>query len=151
MEATYTFRTRDGHKVSMKLTLTDDNVFSASGSITKKGHKKPYISGQCLDKLEFQDNYLSRCVVDMWKKYNLNDMHDGTVEQEAYLEKYKKENDLEHLGHHQICDILSEANLLVVDYNGKPFKYGSEWLKRDIPADDLRVLKHLISYINTEK
>ena len=44
----------------------------------------------------------------------------------------------------EACQYLDEQGLLVVDYKGKPYKYGSGWLTTPIPEEDLnRILKLL--------
>lgn len=86
-----------------------------------------------------QDNTMWKIIYRLWKAYHLNDMHAGTEIQEAILEDDFGE-DLYKLSYTDKCRWLSRYNLL--DDNG--YVYGHGWLYREIPADDLAVIKAII-------
>jgi hypothetical protein len=84
--------------------------------------------------------------------YHLNDMHAGTLEQEAELERAKADGRLPVYDYAKACDVLKAAGLYEVP-TGKTnrvnvvagdggnvdvpemYTYGHSWLKRDIPDD----------------
>ena len=73
-----------------------------------------------------------------WKKYHLNDLHAGTPKQEKALKK------VELLGgnyYDEACEYLKSINL----YEDNGYKYGSSWLKEEIPTKDLNEIKKLLS------
>lgn len=112
----------------------------------KLGLKAIRASGQCLDDAisAFRDCGL-RCrmlekVVPIWNKWHLNDTHAGTERQDEVLDKYKKEHPDWRYDYSEACKILKEHDLYedkqyLVD--GKPYKYGSKWLFREIPHEIL--------------
>lgn len=126
------------YQVLVKIELTNDNVFSACGKI--KFGKQTIISGQCLDIInEFlsKDKLFSK-IYKFWKKYHLNDLHAGTPKQEKALKKVKL------IGanyYDEACEYLKSINL----YEDNGYKYGSGWLKEEIPTKDLNEIKKLLA------
>ena len=92
-----------------------------------------------LSKLEVE-NKLFATIKELWHKYHLNDMHAGTPEQEESL---KKENLLSANDFEKACEYLKSIGLYEVEYEGKPYRYGSGWLHFPIPKKDLEKI-HLI-------
>lgn len=97
---------------------------------------------------------------EVWKKWHLNDMRAGTPEQMAELAKhdYSKSGN----GSHYLwaCDVLDKAGLLTVP-NPTPapqdavsrqwpstYKYGSAWLREEVPAD---VIEFLMGLPNSDR
>ena len=132
-------------KVKVEVELTSNNVFTASGSLIIPNRvlfkDDEYImGGQCLDELkEYINDETFNTIYVMWKKHHLNDMHAGTEKQEAalneagltqYANKYK-----------ECCDYLESINLLKDD----GYKFGTGWLKREIPEEDLNIIKGLLN------
>ena len=121
-------------------------VFSASGDVWNNIHTDIYCGGQCLDTLndfpEIRANPTFQKIYRLWKLYHLNDMHAGTVEQEKAL----KEHFGAHADYYDACNYLQSINLLVVPnpYTGKPYKYGSGWLYREIPEEDVKIIEELL-------
>lgn len=72
-----TFTDATGQTVFVEIEITDDR-FSMSGNITGHG------SGQILDQIKPADQAQTD-LVNIWRAYHLNDMHAGTIEQEAAL------------------------------------------------------------------
>lgn len=69
--------------------------------------------------------------------YHLNDMHAGTEKQEDFLEEYFKAHPDLPRTWENACQVLKDADLL--DDGG--YVYGTAWLYRKIPAEDmLRIL-----------
>ena len=81
--------------------------------------------------------------VSVWRKWHLNDMIAGSPAQMEYLESRRATNALEHA---VICEEL-EANDLQPDmhyfHDGKPYRYGTAWLKKEVPDDVIDFLKAL--------
>ena len=115
--------------------------FSVSGDVDEYG-----IAGQILNTLydvtSLRENPQFLEIYDLWSKYHLNDLTPGTPEQMDALAKIPNlSSACQYL---EACQYLDEQGLLVVDYKGKPYKYGSGWLTTPIPEEDLnRILKLL--------
>lgn len=75
----------------------------------------------------------------LWSKYHLNDLHAGTKEQEqALAEAYDKQNTKSFLkSFEEKCEYLKSIGLYEVEYQGKPYRYGSGWIFSPIPQNEL--------------
>lgn len=141
MKKTYNFEKRQGNKtitVRIELELSQDNKFSVVGYI-KDGLKN--YGGQCQDEIKqlFGDeNETVNTILDMWDKYHLNDMHPGTEAQEKALNEAGYKNWANEYS--KCCEYLDSVGLLID--NG--YKFGCGWLKRDIPSQDLEIIKGLL-------
>ena len=122
-------------------------VFTASGDVWNHLHTDIYMGGQCLDRLnEFpsvRNNSTFKKIYHLWKNYHLNDMHAGTAEQEAALKEHFGKN---HADFYERCDYLKSINLFTVKhpYTGEPYAYGSGWLYREIPEEDVKLIEELL-------
>lgn len=118
----------------VEVRLSDDEVFSACGTIGRR------CGGQCLDDmLEFlKDDEVFVKIYNYWKKYHLNNMHAGTIKQEDAIKEYL--NGGKRYDYAEVCKYLDGVGLLVDD----GYRYGSKWLKRDIPENDLKGIKELL-------
>lgn len=119
-------------KAVVEITLTEDGVFTASGSTA-------HYAGQCLDEINkiIIPNETFDLIYKMWKLHHLNDMHAGTEKQEqALAEKFGGVNANKYT---EQCEYLESIGLLYD--NG--YKFGSGWLKREIPQADLELIKSL--------
>lgn len=75
-----------------------------------------------------------------WDRWHLNDMQAGTPEQMAWLEEHAEEFPGYPTSHYDWAkDSLREAGLN--PHNG--YKYGSSWLKVDVPDDVIEFLRGL--------
>lgn len=74
-------------------------------------------------------------VQSIWKRWHLNDMRAGTPKQEAFIREWKLSHKYDYT---EACKALEEVGLLYD--NG--YKYGSSWLKEEVP---LEVIKYLFS------
>jgi len=72
----------------------------------------------------------------IWKRWHLNDMRVGTSVQEALLRR-AKDNDVDVSTYEKACDYLHNLDVLV----DKGHKYGSAWLKEELP-------QHVIDYLS---
>lgn len=118
--------------------------FSAWGNVWNKSQSLVVASGQILGRDELSklvaENKLFATIKELWRKYHLNDMHAGTPEQEEALEKANllSANDFD-----KACEFLKNEGLYEVEYEGKPYRYGSGWLHFPIHKKDLEKI-HLI-------
>jgi hypothetical protein len=71
-------------------------------------------------------------LVELWKRWHLNDMNAGDELQETYLRAHGRGKDYE-----ETCAILEKAGLLIHD----GYKYGSEWKAEKVPTDVLDELR----------
>lgn len=128
--------------VEVELELTDDGRFTASGTVWNSRHTDCIMGGQCLDDLmeydEMKMNLKFRVVYRWWKKWHLNDMHAGTVKQEEALEQAGLHNWASD--YDKCCKYLESVGLLID--NG--YKFGTGWLKRDIPYDTQESMRKFI-------
>ena len=131
-------RGRKINLVEVDVELSDKGVFTASGTIWNSKRTDCVCGGQCLDTIaKYVKNPTFKKIHGLWKQYHLNDMHAGTVRQEealdaAGLTEYAN-------NYRKCCDYLESIGLLVDD----GYKFGTGWLKRDIPAEDLEEIKKL--------
>jgi hypothetical protein len=133
MKRKFTFELKKNKaRATVEIELTDNGVFTASG------HTAHY-AGQCLEEInkEIKPNKTFDLIYKMWKLHHLNDMHAGTEKQEqALAEKF---NGVNANIYTEQCEYLESIGLLVD--NG--YKFGSGWLKREIPTEDLQLIKSL--------
>lgn len=138
MKKTITLKDKYTVHVHLELRENKDNkpVFSCCADCNRL-----HTHGQGLDKINpyMQNNTMWRIIYRLWKAHHLNDMHPGTEVQEAILEE-DFGDDLYKLSYTDKCRWLSRYNLL--EHNG--YKYGHGWIYREIPADDLAVIKAII-------
>lgn len=135
MEKTITIKGRYTVHVHLKLRKNKDNklAFSCSADCNRL-----HVHGQCLDDINpyMQNNTMWKIIYRLWKAHHLNDFNAGTRKQDNFLR-------LEGLENAQYIDKVRalKANDLLVD-NG--YTYGHGWLYREIPADDLAIIKAII-------
>lgn len=91
------------------------------------------------------NNELLDKFLEFWKSYHLNDMHAGTPEQDACIVRYGAKN----MDYRDKCQLLEAHGLYEVTLpNGTRYKYGTGWLRRDVPE---HVLEWLYELPNTDR
>ena len=136
----YYGRGRKINLVEVEVELSDDGVFTASANIWNSKHTDCVCCGQCLDEVaKYIKSDKFKKIYRLWKLYHLNDMHPGTEKQEEAL----LEAGLTGFAadYRKCCDYLESINLLVD--NG--YKFGTGWLKRDIPVEDFAEIEKLLT------
>ena len=135
-------------EVEMRLDYKDGDmsrpVLSICGDLWNARHTDIVMGGQCLDEMLKLDglscNPLFRKLYRLWKAYHLNDLHPGTVKQEQAIEDARKAG-------HKICSYEDSCKYLesvgLLDDDG--YRYGSKWLYRSIPEDDLKLIEELLN------
>ena len=138
MKKVFVFHRNDsekGRRVRIEVELTNENNFRACCA-------GPAIYwGQCLDRAQKELNIKNPVmteIVRLWKLYHLNDMKAGDKEQEKAIKEYTKNNSYDY---EKVCEYLESKNLLV--HNG--YRYGSAWLKEEIPQKDIEKIKELLA------
>lgn len=134
---------RKSNEATVRMSLKD-GVFSASGDIWNSKHTDIISGGQNLDEMRehLKGNKDFETIHSMWKKYHLNDMHAGTEKQEKALEK--KFGGVNANKYSEQVEYLKSIGL----YEDNGYKYGTGWLKRDIPEADLKTIVALIRKYN---
>ena len=103
--------------------------------------------GQCLDTIakDYPKNKEVQLIVELWKKYHLNDMNAGSPRQTEYLRSLG-----EYKNYDWACEELEKVDLLIdkeftypQQLNG--YRYGSAWLFREIPQQDIETIKQIIN------
>lgn len=132
-------------RVEVGLRLEDTNqgaVFTAGAKVWNPRGTGIVCGGQCLDELlPLIPDPAFRALVDMWRRYHLNNMHAGTPEQEAEVKRWLDGRRYEYT---TAREHLREVGLLTVEHNGKPYTYGTGWLFEPISATDLAWLRSVI-------
>lgn len=135
----YYGRGRKINLVEVKVELSDKGVFTASATVWNSKKTDCVCAGQCLDEIakHIKSDKFKK-IHRLWKQYHLNDMHAGTEKQEAAL----IEAGLTSFAtdYRKCCDYLESIDLLVDD----GYKFGTAWLKRDIPVEDIAEIERLL-------
>lgn len=114
---------------SITITYTDDGCLSITG-------KSRHCAGQIADELlempasegrGYTEEMLSE-LNKVWNRWHLNDMRAGTPKQEDFVREYLKDNQYDYTN---ITKALEENGLLYD--NG--YKYGTGWLKEEVPLE----------------
>lgn len=128
--------------VEMELRYTDKGPeLSICGNIWNGRHTDTVIGGQCLDKMnqieDIHGNSVFQELYRLHSLYHLNSLHAGTVKQEDALHKSGKY----FHNYDDQCKYLESVGLL---YDGD-YKYGTTWLYREIPENDLNKIKSMLA------
>ena len=132
-------------ELELKQNFKGQYVFSACASIWNGRKTNNLCGGQCFDILFkcLKDNKIMNKqfekIYRLWKLHHLNDLHAGTERQEKALSLANKR----HVDFKERCDYLKSVGLLYDD----GYLYGSSWLYREIPQDDLKTIKEIIGMV----
>lgn len=159
------------NKVEIEVTLrnadTDKPEFSVCGTVWNSRHTDCVAGGQCIDSIDkfFRTDRLYKLIENLWKKYHLNGMNAGTVEQEKCLKEHESERKAiaEEIDKAEgkdfrfkwnvptspsdykvSCKLLEKYGMYEVELDGKPYKYGHSWLYRAIPENDLNKIRAIL-------
>jgi hypothetical protein len=118
-------------------------VFAASIGVYNHIKTDMFIAGQAFDTVTEDYPYLLENeklveIINLWRKYHLNDMHAGTIEQEEAIHNAIDTGVLKDYDYTKVVEYLKSINLYEVEYEGKPYKYGTGWLYRPIPSEDIK-------------
>ena len=147
----------DFNNIGKKINAVDleisfeNGCFTASGTIWNNIKSDCIAAGQMLGEISkfYPNNKLVKKIVSIWSQYHLNDLTPGSPKQMAYLKSLSKPSNAEFYTWE--CEQLKKVNLLIDKsflHNGKPYEYGSAWLKTEIPEN---VQQEIFSIINENK
>ena len=153
MEKTIDFGKIDYHNINKRncratVTIRWDNVnFAASGNVWNHKETDIISGGQNLDTLNkyLKNNILFETIYNLWKNYHLNDMTPGSPKQMKHLATIERPQDAEF--YKWECDQLEKVNLLIDEsflHDGKPYKYGTAWLLKEIPENVKRKINMIV-------
>lgn len=142
-------RGRNNCQVTAEMKWEDGN-FSASANVWNNLGTDIIMGGQCIDTLyrdypELRNNAEFCELKDLWEKYHLNDMKAGTTEQEAAVKDWKAQGNA--YDYEKVCEYLKSIDLYEVKVDGmeEPYRYGTAWLKEEVPEQDVKRIENLIS------
>lgn len=135
------------NEVTLDIELREENinkpVFSVCANVWNIRHTDIIMGGQCLDELcKYVKIPLFREIHRLWEEHHLNNLHAGTSEQEKAIEEWKEYGNA--YDYSKVCEYLKSIGLYEVEYNGKPYKYGSGWIYKEILENDLKLIKYII-------
>lgn len=130
--------------IEMRLDqIGDQSEFLASGIIWNAKKTDTLCYGQCLDEMaKYVSDPLFQEIYRFWQEYHLNGMHPGTEEQDAAIKEWKAQGNA--YDYTAAVEYLKSIGLYEVEYNGKPYRYGTSWLYREIPEADLNRIKEIL-------
>jgi len=140
---------RKENLVTVDIKLTDDGCFTASGKIWNRIQTDCIAGGQCLDTIKecLPNNKTFNQIYNIWKLYHLNDMNAGSPKQNDVIDKYFNNNPFPH-DYDLICMALKSIDLLEDKsfiHKDKPYRYGSAWLKTEIPPNIIKQVYGLMA------
>jgi hypothetical protein len=134
MKSVVTFVDANKSKVVVEININNGR-FSMTGDMGGSG-------GQIYDSIKPATSSQQE-LIDLWKRYHLNDMKSGTPKQ---MELVK---DLPYV---EACAVLERENLLVdILPNGDNFTYGEGWLTEELPEDIEYLVESIIEAIDEEE
>lgn len=133
---------RDNCEAALTWSL-EDGRFSMSGEIWNPRKTDILAGGQCVDTVVgyFPNDAKAQRMLAIWREWHLNDMVAGSPAQREWL-KANPIDPAEHAypkSHYEVACAKLEAEGLNPDpsytHNGKPYRYGSAWLSRELPPE----------------
>jgi hypothetical protein len=114
--------------------------FSMSAGIWNPRETDYYTCGQAVDTVAsfFPHDKKAQRMLEIWKKWHLNDMKAGSPAQEAFLATNPVSYTYPETHYEKACEALAAAGINPDPnyiHNGKPYEYGSAWLKVELPAE----------------
>ena len=132
MEKTLLFKNDTVKQVNIK--YEDERLsITADGYELQNNRWRDSFGGQSYDEL-LECFPKSARLVEIWKRWHLNDMNAGDEVQEAFLRAHGRGKDYK-----ETCDILDQAGLL--EHDG--YKYGTAWKFEAVPKDIIIELKRM--------
>lgn len=134
MKKEVSFVDANKNRVTVEIRI-NDGKFSMSGDMGGS-------LGQIYDSISPATEY-QEVLIDLWKKYHLNDMKSGTPRQMELVEG---------LPYVEACAVLERENLLEdILPNGEKYIYGSGWLTEELPEDIEDLVEEVIESIKEEE
>lgn len=114
--------------------------FSMQAAEWDKRHYDYDRCGQCVEYIAglFPKDKKAQRMMEIWKRYHLNDMRAGTPKQEDYLRE-KELQGWEYKSYKNACETLKAAGL----YEDNGYKYGHAWNYEEIPEE---IIKEIMAW-----
>lgn len=80
-------------------------------------------------------------IINIWDQWHLNDLKAGTVNQQAFIDEWKKNNRYDLTA---VCEALKEIGL----YEDNGYKYGHGWLVDPLPEEVIREITSIFEKYN---
>lgn len=127
--------------VEIEIELSTDNNLSICGNVWNNLKTDIISGGQNLDELKpyFKHDPLFNKLHRIWKLYHLNDLQAGTSAQMEHIETVRHKQ-TDSSWYDWACLELEKVGLLTTTYKNKPYKFGSQWIKKEIPQNVLKFL-----------
>ena len=95
-------------------------------------------AGQCCDTIAawFPDDKKAARMVEVWKRWHLNDIRAGSPKQEIFIAGLKANPEF-HYQYEKVCELLRVAGL----YNDAGYVYGSAWVVEELPEPIIEEIK----------
>ena len=136
MQRNIIFNDTKNNKINLKIEL-EQGKFSMSGDCGSS-------CGQCYDSIKPTKS--QKKIIDIWKRYHLNNMNAGTEEQEKALKKCKSTD------YDKQVTFLKKRRLYTVTLkDGIKYKYGTRWLTRKLPKDLWKEVNLICNKIEDEE
>lgn len=118
--------------------ITKYNVLSISGDFSEFTGGRPRWSsyGQIYDEIKTKAG-LKFKLVEIWKRWHLNDTKAGTNRQEKCLNDWREQP--EGWSYEEDCEYLKGHHL----YSDRGYKYGSAWLVEPLPEGIIKEVERL--------
>lgn len=133
------FHDKENNLIDLDIEIKEDKTFTMSGNMGGS-------CGQIQDNIK-PLNKEQKELLEIWEKWHLNDMKAGTEKQEQALKEWRLKNKINGYAYDQEVEFLKSINL----YEDKGYKYGSAWLKKELPKDFEKNLKQLIETIRQQE
>lgn len=115
----------------------EDGKFSMCAEIWNQRETDIYSCGQCVDTVAayFKGNHKAQRMVEIWKRYHLNDLRAGSYEQMKYLREHPldPESYTYPKSYYEAASAALSAAGLNPDSEG--YMYGHAWKREEIPSD----------------
>ncbi len=138
MEKEYVLGEVDNREARLTWVLENGN-FSMQANLGNR------MAGQCVNEVvsHFPDDEKAQRMKEIWQEWHLNHITAGSPAQREYLKQHKV-NDTKLSHYEQAVKQLTEAGLQPDPnyiHNGKPYLYGTAWLKRTIPQEIIKEIE----------
>lgn len=98
------------------------------------------------------DSALMDRLLEVWDRWHLNDLKAGTEAQESFIRVWKQSTRYDYT---EACNALASVDLYVAEHPeqmlwgvGRGYRYGTSWLKEDVPS---QVIEFLFSLPESNK
>ena len=155
MKKEFKFITGNRYKyVKVEINLNGEDgkeVFTASGGLWND-YKRDYdYCGQCFEELLEEnilfDKKILYKICRLHKANHLNDMNSGTELQTQKVDEWLAQGN--KYDYTKVCNYLKEIDCyeedIALEGEQVKYKYGSMWLYRPIPTQDLKEIKELLA------